>query len=178
MSNQRGDDLGRPIGELWVELSRDEKKKICDALIDRDQSDVLQHFDTLVRFTRGYLQQQPTGSLPSSSGKLSAPVPLALSYQPSDDRAEERENNEVPVDMSNTPRKKARKVPEKDPTWEPSKRRIAIRIAITPCLYTLTTSRAFSAIISHMTPITPMSTSIAVPGKKGDVRENDAPETK
>lgn len=111
MSNQRGDGLDRPVGELWVELSRDEKKKICDALIDRNQSDVLQHFDNLVRFTRDYLHQQPTGSLPSSNGIPSVPIPLTAGSQPSDGAAAKRENDEVPVDMSNTPRKKARKAP-------------------------------------------------------------------
>lgn len=111
MSNQHGNSLGRPVGELWVELSRDEKKKICDALIDCNQSDVLQHFDNLVRFTRGYLHQQPTGSLPSSDGIPSVPVPLTAGSQPADGAAAKRENDEVPVDMSNTPRKKARKTP-------------------------------------------------------------------
>lgn len=70
MSNQRANDLDRPIGELWVELSRDEKKKICDALIDRNQPDVMQEFASLVRFTRGYLHQQPNASLSSSNGTV------------------------------------------------------------------------------------------------------------
>ncbi|KAI7779036.1 hypothetical protein LA080_001382 [Diaporthe eres] len=111
MSNQRGEDLGRPIGELWVELSRDEKKKICDALIDRDQSDVLQHFDTLVRFTRGYLQQQPNDLLQSPNEISSASVPSTAGLQPSDGGSAKRENDEVPVDMSNSPPKKARNAP-------------------------------------------------------------------
>lgn len=127
MSNQRGDGLDRPIGELWVELSRDEKKKICDALIDRDQSDVLQHFDTLVRFTRGYLQQQPTGSLSSANGAPSAPMHSTAGSQPSDGGAAKRENDEVPVDMPNTPKKKPRKVAEKGPASGPRKRRAPIK---------------------------------------------------
>lgn len=68
MPNDRGNNLDRPVGELWVELSRDEKKKICDALIDRNEPDVMQEFASLVRFTRGYLREQPNGSPPSSNG--------------------------------------------------------------------------------------------------------------
>lgn len=127
MSNQRGDGIGRPIGELWAELSRDEKKKICDALIDLDQPDVLQHFDTLVRFTRGYLQQQPSGSLPSSNGTASVPIPPAAGSQPSDGGgAAKRENDEEPVDMSNTPLKKPRRraIRSKLPDRPPVKREV------------------------------------------------------
>lgn len=122
MSNQRADAIDRPIGELWVELSRDEKKKICDALIDRNQSDVLQHFDNLVRFTRGYLQQQPTGSLPSSNETCSVSISSDAGSPLSDVAPVKRENDEVPLDMSNTPRKKARKAPT------PIKRKRAVAV--------------------------------------------------
>lgn len=72
MSNQRSDDSGRPVGELWVELSRDEKNKICDSLIDRNQADVMQEFATLVRFTHGYLRQQPTKDKPVARKRRAA----------------------------------------------------------------------------------------------------------
>lgn len=127
MSDQRSDSLDRPVGELWVELSRDEKKKICDALIDRNKANVMEDFASLVQFTRDYFPQQPTASLSSLKGTLSAPVPLTLSSQPPDDRAEERENDEVLVDMSNTPRKKARKVPEKGPACRSRQRKLPIK---------------------------------------------------
>lgn len=123
MSNHRGDGLDRPVGEQWVELSRDEKKKICDALINRNEPDVMQEFASLVRFTRGYFHQQPTGSLPSSNGTSSVPIPSTAGSRPSDGAAAKRENDEVPVDMSNTPRKKARKAAEKGPASGPRKRR-------------------------------------------------------
>ncbi|KAH8773636.1 hypothetical protein F5883DRAFT_519613 [Diaporthe sp. PMI_573] len=65
MPKDDGGNLDRPTGELWVELSREAKQKICNALIDRNQSDVLQEFASLVRFTRRNLSAQPTQSQPS-----------------------------------------------------------------------------------------------------------------
>lgn len=108
MSIQRSDSLDQLVGEQWVELSSDEKKKICDALIAHNQPNVMQEFASLVRFTRGYLHDQPTGPLLVPEGTPSAPVAPTASSQPSDDGAEERMNDEGPVDAPNPPRKKAR----------------------------------------------------------------------
>lgn len=75
MSNQHSHGLDQSIGQQWVELSRDDKKKICDALIDRNQPDVMQEFASLVRFTRGYLHQQPAAEQSSLNGTSSIPIP-------------------------------------------------------------------------------------------------------
>ena len=84
MPKDDGGNLDRPAGELWVELSREAKQKICNALIDRNQSDVLQEFASLVRFTRGYLGAQPTQSLPSfgQPGPPGPPGPQGPQGQP------------------------------------------------------------------------------------------------
>lgn len=108
MSDNRSDSLDRPIGELWVELSRDEKKKICDALIDRNKPDVMQEFASLVRFTRGYLQQQPNGSLPPSNDTPSVPARTIRRSRPSHNRVEKRKNKEAPVDKASKATRKAR----------------------------------------------------------------------
>lgn len=110
MSNQRRDGLDRPIGEQWVELSRDEKTKICNALIDRNQPDVVEEFASLVRFTRGYLHQQPTGSFASPGETTSVPTVSTSGAQPPGSGAAKRKNDGVPMDSSNTPVQKARKV--------------------------------------------------------------------
>lgn len=107
MSDKRSDSLDRPVGELWVELSRDEKKKICDALIDRNKPDVMQEFASLVRFTRGYLQQQPNGSLPPPNDTPSVPAPTIWRSQPSHNRVEKRKNEEAPVDKASKATRKA-----------------------------------------------------------------------
>jgi hypothetical protein len=65
MPKDDGKSLDRPVGELWVELSRDQKQKLCRALMDRNQPDVLQEFASLVRFIRGYLDAQPLQPQPS-----------------------------------------------------------------------------------------------------------------
>lgn len=108
MSDKRSDILDRPVGELWVELSRGEKKKICDALIDRNKPDVMQEFASLVRFTRGYLQQEPNGSLPPSNDTSSVRVPTTRGSQPSHNRVEKLKNEEAPVGKASGATKKAR----------------------------------------------------------------------
>ncbi|POS68987.1 hypothetical protein DHEL01_v212621 [Diaporthe helianthi] len=47
MPNNDGGNLDRPVGELWVELTRDEKLMVCNALVDRNQPDVVQTLETL-----------------------------------------------------------------------------------------------------------------------------------
>ncbi|KAG8161925.1 hypothetical protein KVR01_007690 [Diaporthe batatas] len=47
MPNDDGGNLDRPVGELWVELTRDEKQRICNALVNRNQTDLVQALDTL-----------------------------------------------------------------------------------------------------------------------------------
>lgn len=111
MSNQRSDSLDQLVGEQWVELSIDEKKKICDALIAHNQPNVMQEFASLVRFTRGYLHNQPTGSLSLPEGIPSASVAPNASPQPSDDGAEEHMNDEGPVDARFPPPRNTRKAP-------------------------------------------------------------------
>lgn len=109
MPDNRSSNLDRPVGELWVELSREEKKKICDALIDRNESDVMQEFASLVRFTRGYLREQPNGSPPSSNGMLIVFSSSAPGSQPTDNGIGKRKNEEVPVNTTSTTIKKPRK---------------------------------------------------------------------
>lgn len=121
MPNDRSNNLDRPVGELWVELSREEKKKICDALIDRNEPDVMQEFASLVRFTRGYLREQPNGSPPSSNGMLTVPVPSPTGSQPSDNGVGKRKNDEAPVDTASTPVKKTRKTTVKTQSLRPKK---------------------------------------------------------
>lgn len=108
MSNQHSHGLDQSIGQQWVELSRDHKKKICDALIDRNETDVMQEFTSLVRFTRGYLHQQPVGSLSSPNSTSSVLIPSISDSQPSENRIEKRENDEENVDVPSIPRKKAK----------------------------------------------------------------------
>lgn len=108
MSDRRSDSLDRPIGELWVELSRDEKKKICDALIDRNKPDVVQEFASLVRFTRGYLQQRPNGSLPPSNDTPSVPARTIRRSRRSHNRVEKRKNEKAPVNKASWATRKAR----------------------------------------------------------------------
>lgn len=121
MPDNRTNNLDRPVGELWVELSRDEKKKICDALIDRNEPDVMQEFASLVRFTRGYLREQPNGSPPSSNGMLTVSFSSTPGSQPTDNGLGKRKNEEVPVNTASTPIKKTRKATVKTQSLRPKK---------------------------------------------------------
>lgn len=121
MPNDRSNNLDRPVGELWVELSREEKKKICDALIDRNEPDVMQEFASLVRFTRGYLREQPNGSPPSSNGMLTVPFSSTPGSQPTDYGVGKRKNEEASVDTASTPIKKPRKATVKTQNLRPKK---------------------------------------------------------
>lgn len=94
MSNESGDGHARPVGELWVELSRDDKKRICDALIDRNQPDLMQEFAFLVRFTRGYLHTQPSGSVRPSQDNPPTLFPSNQGAQPSSVGGNERVNGQ------------------------------------------------------------------------------------
>lgn len=119
MSKESGDGFDRPVGELWVELSRDEKKRICDALIDRNQPDVVQEFASLVRFTRGYLHTRPSGSERSSKDSRGTSFPSNQGAQPSSVGGNKRRNDEA--DLTDQREKKvqpiARAGPDRTSTW-------------------------------------------------------------
>lgn len=117
MSKDFGHGLDRPVGELWVELSRDEKKRICDALIDRNQPDVVQEFASLVRFTRGYLHTRPSGPERFSQDN---PFTSLLPYQGAQTSgASGRKRVHDEIDLPPRPEKKACSLPVQGQTGPP-----------------------------------------------------------
>ncbi|KAK2608087.1 hypothetical protein N8I77_006721 [Diaporthe amygdali] len=103
MSNDGEGLLGRPVGELWVELEQDEKQDLCDYLIYCNNSDVMQEFVSQVRH-RSYLKARRTGSLLSSKDARSGPVSSSAGETPSG--GEKKRKNDG-ADLSDQAEKKA-----------------------------------------------------------------------
>lgn len=85
-------------------LDREEKKKICNAVIDHNQHDALQKFASLIRLTQCN-HSEATGSDPPSKLTPTAPDSPKMGAKLLENETEKRKDDGVLVDI-NTPAEK------------------------------------------------------------------------